>query len=160
MIEADLPRLVAWFREPHVLRWWYVALDLEQTRAKYMPRIAGTEPVHMLIASEDTAPIGFAQWYGWDGDEDRAQYPTIGPGDLGIDYTIGEPSAIGRGLGTELVAGLLDLLRAKYAAGTPVSVTPNADNPASRRILERNGFAFVALAEFAGAAMAHYRRAL
>jgi aminoglycoside 6'-N-acetyltransferase len=156
MAEADLPRLVAWFREPHVLRWWRDALELDEVRAKYLPRLTGVEPVHMLIVSERERPIGFAQWYGWDTDEDRSYY-AVEPGEAGFDYTIGEPNAIGRGIGTELVARLLELLREHYELGTLVSVTPHAENLASRRILENNGFALVAIVARGDA---HYRRAL
>jgi RimJ/RimL family protein N-acetyltransferase len=126
MTEADLPRLVAWFREPHVFKWWRTTPDLDAVRAKYLPRIEGRELVHMLIVSE-------------------------------LDHPFGEPTAIGRSLGTALVARLLELLRERYALGTRVSVTPHADNGPSRRILENNGFVYV---ETVARGDAHYRRAL
>ncbi|HEX4453262.1 MAG TPA: GNAT family N-acetyltransferase [Kofleriaceae bacterium] len=156
MTEADLPRLVAWFREPHVFRWWRETPDLDAVRAKYLPRLAGIELVHMLIVTEREQSVGFAQWYEWNSSEDRGYY-TIESDELGFDYTLGEPTAIGRGVGTALVTRLLDLLRERYALGTRVSVTPHADNAASRRILEKNGFAYV---ETVARGDAHYRRAL
>jgi aminoglycoside 6'-N-acetyltransferase len=156
MTEADLPRLVAWFREPHVFRWWRETPDLDAVCAKYAPRIAGIERVHMLIVSELAQPVGFAQWYEWNASEDRAYY-AIDADELGFDYTLGEPTAIGRGVGTALVARLLELLRERYAIGTRVSVTPHADNTASRRILEKNGFAYV---DTVARGDAHYRCAL
>jgi RimJ/RimL family protein N-acetyltransferase len=94
----------------------------------------------MLIVEADAVPVGLAQWYRWDDyTEDRDNY-RIGAGELGLDYAIGEPSTFGRGVGTSMVARLLDLLRAETAPGTPVTVTPEAANSASRRVLEKNGF--------------------
>ncbi|HEY1812830.1 MAG TPA: GNAT family N-acetyltransferase [Kofleriaceae bacterium] len=156
MTEVDLPQLVAWFREPHVHQWWRETPDLDAVRAKYLPRLRGVELVNMLIVTEHERSIGFAQWYEWRSSEDLAYY-AVDVDELGIDYTIGEPTAIGRGVGTELVARLLDLLRSHYVLGTRVSVTPHASNAASRRILEKNDFAYV---ETVARGDAHYRRAL
>jgi aminoglycoside 6'-N-acetyltransferase len=143
MVEDDLPLLVSWFRQPHVYRWWRRTPDLEQTRAKYLPRIRGEQPTEMITVLHDDAPIGLAQWYRWDAHaEDRDDY-RIGRGELGIDYTIGDPAACCRGLGTQMIDRLLDLLRSRFPAGTPVSVTPEADNTPSRRVLEKNGFTLV-----------------
>ena len=74
--------------------------------------------------------------------EDRDNY-RIGAGELGIDYTPGELSACYRGLGTELIRMLLALLGSQFPTGTAVSVTPEADNLPSRRILEKNGFTLI-----------------
>lgn len=144
MSEADLPDVGHWLAEPHVRRWWYIDHDLAAVAAKYGPRLRGEEATHMLIVEADNVAVGLAQWYGWDDYvEDRENY-RIGPGELGIDYLIGSSAACGRGLGTAMVAELLELMRNSAAVGTPVSVTPEAANLASRRILEKNGFLHVA----------------
>jgi aminoglycoside 6'-N-acetyltransferase len=143
MVEDDLPLLVSWFQEPHVHRWWRTAPDLEQARAKYLPRLRGEQPTTMLTVLEDDVPVGLAQWYRWDDyAEDRDNY-RIGAGELGIDYAIGEAGACHRGLGTELIRVLLDMLGSRFPPGTGVSVTPEADNLPSRRILEKNSFALI-----------------
>ncbi len=144
MTDADLPGVVAWLAQPHVHRWWHLDYDLAAAKEKYGPRLRGDEPTHMLIVEADSESVGLAQWYRWDDYiEDRDNY-RIGPGELGLDYAIGEPSASGRGVGTVMIARVLDLLRAEAAAGTPVTVTPEAANVASRRILEKNGFTHTA----------------
>jgi len=143
MTEGDLPLLVDWFRHPHVSQWWKSTPDLAQTRAKYLPRLRGEQPTRMITVLEDGAPVGLAQWYRWDDyAEDRDNY-RIGRGELGIDYLIGDPPTCYRGLGTQLVDRLLGLLRSRFPAGTLVSVTPEADNTPSRRVLEKNGFTLV-----------------
>jgi RimJ/RimL family protein N-acetyltransferase len=143
MGEADLPLVVRWLAAPHVVRWWHQSPTLDEARAKYLPRIAGDDATRMLIVLDDGVPAGLAQWYRWDDyAADRNNY-RIGAGELGFDYAIGESSACGRGVGTQLIAALLDELRAQHDARTPVAVTPEADNAASRRVLAKNGFELV-----------------
>src|SRR5690242_18324392 len=103
MIADDLPLLVSWFQQPHVHRWWRETPDLEQTRAKYLPRLSGDRPTTMITVVDDDVPIGLAQWYRWDDyAEDRDNY-RIGADELGIDYTIGDLDACHRGLGTQMI---------------------------------------------------------
>ena len=143
MAEADLPLVVEWMARPHVDRWWHEAFDLDAMRAKYLPRLAGDEPTFMLTVLGDGVPIGLAQWYRWDDyAEDRDNY-RIGVGELGIDYAIGELSACGRGAGTAMVGLLVELLHSSNGGAVAVTVTPEAANSASRRVLEKNGFALV-----------------
>jgi aminoglycoside 6'-N-acetyltransferase len=143
MTEDDLPLVVDWLARPHVDRWWHEAFDLAEVREKYLPRLAGDEPTFMLTVLADGAPIGLAQWYRWDDwPQDRDTY-RVGHGELGIDYAIGEPGSCGRGLGTAMIGRLLDLLRADHDGSVAVVVTPESDNTASRRVLEKNGFTLV-----------------
>jgi aminoglycoside 6'-N-acetyltransferase len=64
------------------------------------------------------------------------------PGDVGIDYAIGDPARVGVGVGTELIATLVRLVRAAYL-GCGVMADPEEANTASRRVLEKNGFELV-----------------
>lgn len=144
MTESDFADVVTWLADPAVARWWHLDLDLAAVAATYGPRLRGEEPTRMLVVETDSVSVGLAQWYRWDDyPEDRRNY-RIGTGELGLDYAIGVPAARRRGVGTELVAALLETLRCEHAAGTPVSVTPEAANIGSRRVLEKNGFAHVA----------------
>ena len=167
MTVADFPDVVAWLAEPHVKRWWQLDYDLAAVTAKYGPRLRGEEPTHMLVIVDDGASLGLAQWYRWDDyDADRDNY-RIGFGELGMDYAIGALPACGRGAGTQVVSLLLDEMRGVHPGGTPVSVTPQQANVASRRVLEKNGFAHIGThqgAQLAGHApegpVAVYRRRL
>jgi RimJ/RimL family protein N-acetyltransferase len=82
-------------------------------------------------------------------------------GDCGIDYSIGEPAAIGRGLGSQLIAVLLDEVPLKRPDSEFI-VAPDARNLASRRVLEHNGFLLIEVGPIAGEPthdpMAIYRR--
>jgi GNAT superfamily N-acetyltransferase len=93
---------------------------------------------------EDDAAIGWCQWYRCEVDHDWAADVGAAPGDIGVDYAIGEPTCVGRGLGTLLVAALVTLVRAEHPDVAFVS-DPDAANAASRRVLEKNGFRLLAV---------------
>jgi RimJ/RimL family protein N-acetyltransferase len=83
--------------------------------------------------------VGWCQWYRWaDYPDDAPAYGATEP-DLGIDYGIGDVALIGRGLGTALIAELLASVRS-VQPGAPILVAVSTRNPASRRVLEKNGF--------------------
>ena len=91
---------------------------------------------------EIAARIGWCQWYPYDAFPAEANAIGAQAGDCGIDYAIGEPAAIGRGLGTELIAALVDEVR-RHHPRCGLIVDPDARNVGSRRVLERNGFSLV-----------------
>jgi aminoglycoside 6'-N-acetyltransferase len=139
MRAADLELVAVWLRAPHVARWW--TEDPDDEIAGYQRALAGVEPtVAMMITVADRA-IGWCQWYRW------ADYPPAGDygageGDVGIDYAIGEPDWVGRGVGTAMIAALVAQIgRVEPAAAILASV--DVANTASRRILEHNGFVLV-----------------
>lgn len=136
MVEDDLALVAGWLREPHVARWWRE--DPETEIEGYRRCIAGSEPTVALIAEAEGGPVGWCQWYRWN---EYPQAPQLGarPGDIGIDYAIGAPEAVGRGLGTELIRALLGQARIAEPSAR-VLVAVDTANAASRRVLEKNGF--------------------
>lgn len=146
MTAADLPAVEVWLSLPHVARWWTPDTLPQQETTKYRHRIDGTSPrrTMMLTVSWANDPIGWCQWYRW------ADYPAdataIGARDdeVGIDYAIGNPAWIGRGVGTKLIAALVAEAR-RHHPGAGVVTAPEAANTASRRVLEKNGFLLVAV---------------
>ncbi len=152
MTEADLPLVAVWLREPHVARWRGEGLAVGAEIEKLRRRVTGDEPqsVRMLVVLEAAAPqddqtatpIGWCQWYPINSDEILALGAE--PGDCGFDYAIGDPAAIGRGLGTQLIAALVDEVR-RRRPDVGIVVDPDAENRASRRVLEKNGFQRLAL---------------
>lgn len=162
MTEADLPAVEAWLRLPHVARWWTQDTTAEAEIGTYRERVRqDTRPAtHMLIVTLDSIPVGWCQWYRW------ADYPAdaraIGArdGEIGIDYAIGDPAQVGRGVGTTLIAALVTEIRRQHP-GAGILTDPDAANTASRRVLEKNGFHLVAVrpvaSEATDAPMAIYR---
>ena len=153
LVAGDVPLVAGWLREPHVARWWLVGTtaeaELEQVRTRVAePSVDATELLMILERRgsevESAARIGWCQWYPYDAYPAEAEAIGARAGDCGIDYAIGEPTAIGRGLGTELIAALVREVR-RHHPGCGVIVDPDAENVASRRVLERNGFTLLAV---------------
>ena len=161
MTEQDLPAVAAWLALPHVARWWTADTTAEAELAGYRQRVRGEgDHTIMLMILNDGIPVGWCQWYRWDDYPDEALEMGARDGELGIDYAIGDPACVGRGLGTELIGALVTGLRGQHPdAG--FLVDPDAANAPSRRVLEKNGFQLVAVrpvaTEDTGRPMAIYR---
>jgi aminoglycoside 6'-N-acetyltransferase len=138
LTEADLPTVTEWMRAPHVARWWHE--DPDTVREQYLPSIEGSDPTVVLIAARDLEPVGLGQWYRWDDNPVDRDIYGIPAGTVGFDYLIGHPRHCDRGLGTALVAALLEV-----TPQLPVWVTPEEVNEPSRRVLEKNGFELMAV---------------
>ena len=141
---SDLSLVESWLREPHVARWWTRDITAENELAKYRARIDRPSRTTMLMAVSGDGPLGWCQWYRWDDYPAEAAAMQALPREVGLDYAIGEPSAVSRGLGTALIGALLREVRTRLG-DVGFLVGPNADNAASRRILEKNDFHLVAV---------------
>jgi len=146
MTEDDLAAVDDWLRLPHVARWWTPNTTATAEVAIYRRRIsrASRSRTIMLTVQDDGHLIGWCQWYCW------ADYPAEAAamgacdGEVGIDYAIGDPAWIDRGVGTRLIALLVADVRRQHP-GAGFLVGPDATNIASRRVLEKNGFELVAV---------------
>jgi aminoglycoside 6'-N-acetyltransferase len=139
MTAADLPLARRWLGEPHVARWWTEPLD--EQLADFELALAGADPTVLSIALVDGRPVGLLQWYRWSDYPQAAEYGA-GPDDVGLDYLIGDPGDVGRGLGTALIAAAVaQIARVRPTSALLVSV--DATNLASRGVLENNGFVLV-----------------
>ena len=141
---GDLALVERWLGEPHVARWYLAGSSLEQELADVRASVEGAQAVQVLAVLEDGEAVGWCQWYRCADDPEWAAEVGAAPGDVGVDYAIGEPTAVGRGIGTELVAALVRLVRGA-SPGCGVVSDPEAGNVASRRVLEKNGFELLAI---------------
>jgi RimJ/RimL family protein N-acetyltransferase len=140
---ADLPLLAKWLKAPHVARWWpRNDTSDEALAADYGPAIDGTDPSRLYLIAVDGEPVGFCETYlhadepAWD--------RTVGlPNVAGIDYLIGRPELCGHGLGTRTIGAFCALVFDLYPRIDGIASVPQAANPASRRVLEKNGFELV-----------------
>jgi aminoglycoside 6'-N-acetyltransferase len=145
MTEADLPLIRDWLQQPHVARWWPQDDPAEEELEQYRQRLTGEvdDGTRLLMVVErGRGAVGWCQWYRWEDTPDEARELGALPGECGFDYAIGDPTAIGRGLGTEMNAVLVNEIR-EHHPGCGLIVEPDAANVASRRVLERNGFELV-----------------
>jgi aminoglycoside 6'-N-acetyltransferase len=142
MRREDLSMVEHWLAEPHVARWYLAGSSLEREIGDVRDSVERRQPVHVLVAVRGEAAIGWCQWYFCDDDPAWAADVGAGPGDVGIDYAVGEHALVGQGVGTQLVGELVRLVRAQLP-GCAVLADPDERNTASRRVLEKNGFALV-----------------
>ena len=154
MTRADLPALAGWLRQPHVEAWFpweHGDTDpVEAVAAEYGPGIDGTDHTEYFIVEENARPIGFvqrypfsaeAQWTSILADALATPVPSIDPNTaIGIDYAIGEVTAVGRGVGTAAISLFVADIFATYNEIDWIVVSMQQANRNSWRALERVGF--------------------
>lgn len=142
MTEDDLPMLHDWLNRPHIVEWWggeNQRPTLSDVVEHYRPRVLAEERVTPYIAMLGNEPIGYAQSYialasgeGWWQDE-------TDPGVRGIDQSLANPTQLNKGLGTELVRSLVELLFSDPEV-TKIQTDPAPTNHRAIRCYEKAGF--------------------
>ena len=139
---ADLPLVHRWLQEPHVRDTYGLGKGAtwDDVRAKYDPDRRSREKTRMYVVLVDGVPAGYVQTYR------ILDHPTyagpIGVDDesWGMDLFLGEPSLVGRGLGSRVIAQFAaDVVFATIPAVAIVS-DPSSGNPRSVRAFEKAGF--------------------
>jgi AacA4 family aminoglycoside N(6')-acetyltransferase len=141
MTEHDLPMLHEWLNRPHIVEWWGGEEErptLDEVLEHYRPRVLAEETVTPYIAMLGDEPIGYAQSYvarvsgdGWWEDE-------TDPGVRGIDQFLANQTQLNRGLGTNLVQALVELLFSDPTV-TKVQTDPAPNNHRAIRCCEKAG---------------------
>lgn len=135
----------SWLAAPHVAPWWGEDPDPAAVEAKYGPEVDGTDPrTELFIVDLDGTPVGMVQRYR------VADYPewieslgpTGAPADAaGMDYLIGDPTLVGRGIGAAMLGEFAELTLARYPDVSAMVVDVDPENRRSWRVLEKIGFA-------------------
>lgn len=130
--EPDLPTILEWLREPEVLHWWDNELaGLDEVRREFLepdPRYPGLG----YLIEEGGRPLGYIQWWQRSEDDMDAHW-------AGIDIFIADPSARGRGVGTEAVRMLLAWLFEERHLHR-VTIDPETGNARAIRSYQKAGF--------------------
>jgi RimJ/RimL family protein N-acetyltransferase len=145
--DDDIGILRVWLHTPLVARWFHHPDDWLK---EVYDRHGEFSFIKHFIAEADGQPIGFCQYYdAFFGEEyeqtlpenDRYKYPR--PKAIGeiysIDYLVGEVQNLRRGYGSEMVGGLIEMIRSIPTARLIV-VDPEDENLASCGVLTANGF--------------------
>ncbi|MFJ7326071.1 GNAT family N-acetyltransferase [Streptomyces cyaneofuscatus] len=151
LTEDDFPLLISWLEQPHVARWWNHETSVEAVRRDFGPAVRGEEPSEELLAHLDGTPMGLLQRCG------LADYPEylveiaalvdVPAGAMTIDYLIGEPQLVGRGLGPRMIRSAVQAIWDEHPGAPCVLVPVSAANRASWRALEKAGMRRVAEGE-------------
>lgn len=141
MGRGDLPDVVRWRGAEHVRRWWDAEGEptLERITEQYGRRIDGMQPIRMWVVEANGRSVGFCQDYRLSDHPDFAVL-TPDPGAVGVDYVIGEPHMIGRGVGTAMLWVWLLSARRRYRDVRTCFAAPDHTNAASLRVLAKVGF--------------------
>lgn len=140
---GDLPLMHRWRNTPHVVEWWPEALTLDQTIAKYAPRIDGKEDVRCFVIVHGDTPIGYIQEYPIDRNSEYARHIAPAERAAGIDLFIGDVQFHHRGLGAPIIRQFLkDIVFADPAVEICV-IDPAVSNRSAIRAYEKAGFRFL-----------------
>ncbi len=142
MTRADLADLLRWRQAPHVARWFAERrpVTLEMLETRYGPQLDAAAPTtRMFVVTVDAAPVGFLQDYRIS-DHPEFAVLTPDPDAIGVDYSIGDPAWVGRGVGIRMLRRWFEVARADYPDATTYFAAPDHRNVASRRLLLKAGF--------------------
>jgi aminoglycoside 6'-N-acetyltransferase len=150
---ADFPLLSGWLSTTHVARWWDDDPSLDAIESDYGGCVDGTEPAEVFIARCDGTAVGLIQRYRIaaypQSLDDIAGIVEVPADAASIDYLVGPPYALGKGLGTAMIAAFVARTWQDDPAAPTIIVPVHADNRASWRALERAGFVRIAEGELA-----------
>jgi aminoglycoside 6'-N-acetyltransferase len=141
MLRADLPDLLRWRQADHVARWFAgaEALTTETIERDYGPRLDGHAPIRMSVVEANGRSIGFVQDYRLRDQPDPVAISSD-PEAVAVDYAIGDPAWVGRGVGRAMLRRWLELAGERYPEAATYVAAPDHRNVASRRLLLRVGF--------------------
>ncbi len=144
VVDADVALLVRWLNDPRVGEWREgvtVPYDGDYVRRE----LCSDESVTRAIVEFDGEPIGWQQWYSFDGPDEqevRVEYDLeVGSGAYGIDQFIGESHLHGQGFGSAQVRAVSDWLLGPDGPRAPLVLTdPIVENERAVRAYEKAGF--------------------
>ncbi|MFZ3572894.1 GNAT family N-acetyltransferase [Streptomyces sp. BH097] len=148
LTEHDFPLLKSWLEQPHVARWWNHETSPEAVSRDFGPATRGEEPSEDLLVHLGDSPIGLVQRCRLSDYPDYlaelATVVEVPPGAMTIDYLIGEPQQIGRGLGSRMIRSVIQATWNDHPDAPCVLVPVPTANRASWRALEKAGLQRVA----------------
>jgi aminoglycoside 6'-N-acetyltransferase len=148
---ADFPLLSRWLAEPHVNRWWNHEFTAAAVERDFGATVDGLEPNEDHLVLLNGQPIGLIQCCRYadypDDVEELAPLLAVPDHAVSIDYLIGDPSLIGRGVGTAMIVRFVDEIWHTKADATCVIVPVCSANHASWKALLSAGFRLVARGE-------------
>ncbi|MEV6979945.1 GNAT family N-acetyltransferase [Sphaerisporangium sp. NPDC051017] len=151
LTEQDFPLLREWLERPHVARWWHHETTPEAVARDFGPAARGEEPSEDLLIFLDGRPLGLVQRCRYaDHPEYVAELTPVVPvpeGAMCVDYLIGDPEQVGRGLGPLMIRAVVESTWTEYPDASCVLVPVSAANRASWRALEKAGLRRVAEGE-------------
>lgn len=138
--EKDLPTLLAWFKEPHVEKWWPTP-ETDELFVKFLERIRSKDTFGYMVFLGDL-PIGYIQYYYIDRTLEKAGswLPPLPETTIGTDQFIGDLNYVDKGYGTQFIKQFIHELKTIEPNITTIIVDPDPENVAAIRCYEKVGF--------------------
>ena len=141
--------LLKWLQTPHVKEWWNKDVNWtpQLIEEKYSTYVEGykqegntPKPIFAFIISVDEKPVGYIQMYNaYDFPrEDGISLEGLPNSLAAIDYFIGDPQSLGKGIGSHTLK--LFLHEHVFPAYKACFVDPDRVNTAAIRAYEKAGF--------------------
>ena len=144
----DFVLLGRWLGEPHVARWWAHDPSPEAVERDFGPVADGDDPAEDHLVLVDGQPVGLIQFCRFRDEpgyvEEMAEVYPVADDAGSIDYLLGEPVLVGRGLGTRMIRRFVEHVWVAAPDVTHLVVPVNSANVASWRTLIAAGFRLVA----------------
>jgi len=144
LTEDDFDLLAGWLERDHIQLWWRDPSAPSTVAEKYGPRVKGEAKTEVFVVRYRNTDVGIIQRYRIaDHPEwlaDLAGTGFDGSRAAGIDYLLGDPAVIGRGVGSEMIRTFTDKLFVDFDDISSIAVTPQTANVASCRVLEKAGY--------------------
>lgn len=141
MTRGDLPDVLTWRSAEHVRKWWVTPEEpsLASITETYGPDVDAMTPKRMWIVEANGRSVGFVQDYRV-GDYPEATLLAPDPDAIGLDYAIGDPQWVGRGLATRALWAWAQRTQHRAPELTACFAAPDHRNVASLRVLDKLGF--------------------
>jgi aminoglycoside 6'-N-acetyltransferase len=141
---SDFALLAGWLASPPVARWWNHDWSLAGVERDFGPTADGLEPGEDWLALLAGEPVGLVQRSlvaaYQENLADFASVLPVPPGAVTLDYLVGDPARMGRGLGSAIIAAMAARTWADFPEAPCVLVAVVAANTASWRALEKAAF--------------------
>jgi len=141
LARSDYPRVCMWHGAEHAARWFSESPTTpEEAESYFGPCIDGVEATTIHVLEIDGEPSGYLQHYLV---RDHPDYlDAIGDAEAAaIDFIIGDPALVGKGLGPAVIRRYVDdVVAPAYPAAPRVLSSPDPQNERSIRALEKAGF--------------------
>ncbi len=150
--KTHFPLLLKWLKAPHVKTWWgkgivWTQALIEEKYGTYPDRYRiendQKKPFNAYILSVDDIPIGYIQLFSIDDfpREDGYFAGAIPQNCAAMDWYIGEPDYLGKGIGTKALDLFLNTIA--FKTFNAVCVDPDAINVIAIRVYEKVGFKII-----------------
>lgn len=135
--DRDLPLLEHWLQCAHVRRWFeHPGAWLDEVRQ----RTGRYCWIHHFIAVYQQRAVGFCQYYRYTLSGENWQGNVPLEGTYSVDYLLGDPALLGRGLGRQMVRELIEAVGCEPGARR-IIVQPDPEKLCSCNTLRAAGFA-------------------